>query len=795
MSAMPATGTPLELLLRRDAAQPLRVLVVEHMEADAELNLRELRKAGFKILYDIAPTPQDLARLLKEKEYDVVLADYRLPGWTGLDALATIQELKLDLPFVLVTGTLGEEVAVECIKRGVTDYVLKDHLARLPVAVARAMEEKSLRDARSFMIEALRQSESNFRFLFDNNPLPMGVYDEQTHRFLQVNDAAVHRYGYSREEFLRMKVSDLRAPDEEFNSPGGSESPAGLSTTSNLMRHVRKDGTVIDVEIFRHRIEFAGRCSALVVAQDVTDRIRAERALRESEARFREFIENVTYGIFHATMSGELLYANPALVRMLGYDSFDELRSKNLADFVASEIEEREQVLQQYTSVDRIEGVELDWKRKNASLIRVRISGRASRGVVGRPDGLEMIIEDVTERRSLERQIRQIQKFEAIGQLAGGIAHDFNNVIGAILGWAELGQELASGSQGRLPEYFQKIRTQCERASGLTRQLLAFARRQILEPRNMSVNQAVVETLSLLEKIIGRDIEVSAGLDPEAFVVRADPTQIDQVLMNLCLNARDAMPQGGRLLIETRNVIVDETDRVQDSLLLAGKYVELAVSDTGTGMNTATRERIFEPFFTTKERGKGTGLGLATVYGIVRQHGGILQVESQLGQGSTFHVFLPASDGTLQLEDRQESSLFRVPLKGTETILIAEDHEGVRELARATLEGLGYSVLLAADGQEAIEQFEAHRSTIQLALLDVILPKLGGRQIYERIKALSPRLPVVFATGYSAEAEALGKLSNEGVPILQKPYSPSLLGLRVREALDRAALAQAQHQQ
>jgi PAS domain S-box-containing protein len=795
MNAMADAGTPLELLLHRDGTQPLRVLLVEHSELDAELNLRELKKAGFRLTADIASTLEELDRLLKEKEYDIILADYRMPGWTGLDALSAIHDLKLDLPFVLVTGTLGEELAVECIKRGVTDYVLKDHLARLPVAVARALEDKSLRDARSFMIEALRLSESNFRFLFANNPLPMGVYDERTLRYLQVNDAAVARYGYSRQEFLQMKITDLRSPEGWVDSQLRPENAGGFPSSFSSGRHVCKDGTIIDVEVFGHRIEFAGRRAVLVVAQDVTDRKRAEKALRDSEGRFREFIENATYGIFRASMSGELLYANPALVRMLGYGTLDELRSKNLAEIAPGEAAERDGILEQFKSVDRIEGVELNWKRKNGTLIRVRVSGWTSRGADGRTSGVEMFVEDVTEWRALERQVRQIQKFEAIGQLAGGIAHDFNNVIGAILGWAELGQELAAVSHDRLSEYFQKIRTQCERASGLTRQLLAFSHRQILEPRNMSINQAVIETLSLLEKVIGKDIEMKAALDPATSVIRADPTQMEQMLMNLCLNARDAMPQGGRLLIETKNAVLTEEDRKRDSSLVPGEYAELSVSDTGTGMDMATRERIFEPFFTTKERGKGTGLGLATVYGIVRQHGGILQVQSQLGKGSTFRVFLPSSDGAIEQEDRPETPPPGAASEGTETILIAEDHEGIRELARATLEGLGYRVLLAADGQEAVEQFEAHRSEIQVALLDVVLPKLGGRQVYERIKAMTPGLPVVFATGYSTEAEALGKLAGEGVPVLQKPYSPALLGRKVREALDRTVPVKAYRQQ
>jgi signal transduction histidine kinase/ActR/RegA family two-component response regulator len=396
---------------------------------------------------------------------------------------------------------------------------------------------------------------------------------------------------------------------------------------------------------------------------------------------------------------------------------------------------------------------------------------------------------DITERRSLEQQLRQAQKFEAIGQLAGGIAHDFNNVIGAILGWAELGEEQAGSSDTPYAAYFQKIHSQCDRVTALVRQLLAFARRQVLESRNLSLNQSIRDVLSLLGGVIGKDIELRTILAEDLAVVCVDPTQIEQVLMNLCLNSRDAMPKGGRLTIETHNANFSEVDCRHNAALQRGRFAGLSVRDTGVGMDAAVRERIFEPFFTTKGTGKGTGLGLATVYGIVKQHGGFILVESEPNRGSTFHVYLPVSENVTPAVN-QPPVVQDLPVRGgTETILIAEDHEGVREMARATLESQGYQILIAHDGEEAVEMFSAHRDSVALVLLDVIMPRRSGPKTYEAIQAMRPGIPVVFATGYSNETAALNEMVQRGIAVLRKPYSPGALCRRIREALDLAASA------
>jgi len=362
--------------------------------------------------------------------------------------------------------------------------------------------------------------------------------------------------------------------------------------------------------------------------------------LRETEARYRRLVDHATFGICAVALDGEILRANPALARMLGYQSAEELLAAR--DFASLYCDPGawDELLATNGQKVRTDAA-ADWRRKDGGAVTVRVTSWRARDVNRANEYLEMMVEDITELFGLERQLIQAQKFEAIGQLAGGIAHDFSNLIGAILGWADLGME-ETEPDSRLRRHFQKVRHQADRAAALTRQLLSFARRQVPEPRDVDLNQAVIETLSLLEKVIPANVRIIANLSPYLAVVRADPVQIEQVVMNLSINARDAMPDGGSLVVETCNVSFGEKDCASRSWVHAGDYAMISVSDSGTGMDADTLEHIFEPFFTTKELGKGTGLGLATVYGIVRQHGGFVHAESKLGAGTTIRAYFPA---------------------------------------------------------------------------------------------------------------------------------------------------------
>jgi two-component system cell cycle sensor histidine kinase/response regulator CckA len=394
--------------------------------------------------------------------------------------------------------------------------------------------------------------------------------------------------------------------------------------------------------------------------------------------------------------------------------------------------------------------------------------------------------EDRKERKRLEKHVQQLQKFEAIGRLAGGIAHDFNNTIGAIMGWAELGyDESKEGSRSR--DRFEKIREQAVWAGKLTSQLLTFARRQVLQPRGVNLNTLVDESMKLLYRLIGEQFDTRVIKHPELEITLVDPTQVQQALMNLCLNARDAMPEGGTLTIETQNVEIDDEYCRQHPSGTPGRYVMLSVSDTGVGMDKATLDQVFEPFFTTKELGRGTGLGLATVYGIVKQHNGFIYAYSEPGNGTVFRLYFPVLIGSAAPPEirAKESSQ-----KGTGTILVADDYDALRETTREMLMSLGYKVICAKNGAEAIELFQRNADQIDLVLLDVVLPSYSGPEVFSRILSIRPGTKAVFVSGYSDDNALLNSAVQRGIGILQKPFSLSSLSRAVREAMGRESPAE-----
>jgi signal transduction histidine kinase len=391
--------------------------------------------------------------------------------------------------------------------------------------------------------------------------------------------------------------------------------------------------------------------------------------------------------------------------------------------------------------------------------------------------------EERKERKRLERYVQQLEKFESIGRLAGGVAHDFNNALNVILGWTQLAYE-RTAEDDRVRQQLQKIRDQAQRAAGLTSKLLAFARKQVLLPRNLNLNKLVTDTAGLLSSVLGEHIELLVTLAPDLSLTLADPAQIEQVVMNLCLNARDAMPTGGCLRIKTQDIAVGQEFCRVHPYASSGNFVLLTVSDTGVGMDAATKDRIFEPFFTTKGVGRGTGLGLATVYGIVKQHGGFVTVDTQPGRGTTFRVYLPVAWGVI---DATEAGPVDQLLAGTETILVAEDNDAVREMVHEVLAAHGYKVILATNGQEAVRLFTSRVNEIQLVLLDVVMPGLTGPIACSQIRAIKPQVPVILTTGHTTETASLeGLCAGEGIGFLQKPYIPSALRRTVRDMLNHA---------
>ncbi len=504
----------------------------------------------------------------------------------------------------------------------------------------------------------------------------------------------------------------------------------------------------------------------------------AQEALRRSEVNFRSLVTNAPYGICRCNSAGILLDANPALVNMLGYSSAAELTGRNLANLYADP-QHWFAVADHFRSRQEFNGMAADWTRKDRTLISVRLSGRS---INGERHALfyELFAEDVTAHRALEQQLRQAQKMEAVGRLAGGIAHDFNNLLMVISGYCEFLLDRV-GDQAELRGPAKEIADAAGRATSLTRQLLAFSRKQILAPKVLDLNGVITENLKMLTRLIGEDIDLLMVPDATLGSVKADPGQIEQVIMNLAVNARDAMPRGGRLSIETSNATLDADYAKFHAAVSPGEYVLLTISDTGIGMDAETQSHIFEPFFSTKGH-KGTGLGLSTVYGIIKQSGGYIWVYSEIGKGTSFKIYLPRVSETGETIDVQPAETIQ-PEKGHETILVVEDEANLRRLARVYLEKQGYRVLEAADGAAAITISSSYPGPIHLLLSDVIMPGMNGRELAQRLTALRPETRVLFMSGYTENVVGQNGTLDDGVTLLPKPFSLPALRSKVREML------------
>jgi PAS domain S-box-containing protein len=505
----------------------------------------------------------------------------------------------------------------------------------------------------------------------------------------------------------------------------------------------------------------------------------SQEGLRRSEINFRSLVTNAPYGICRCDSTGQLLDANPALLAMLGYSSAKELVGTHLGALYA-DTQHWFELADHLRSAAPFNGLIVEWQRKDDTATVLRVSGRTvSDG--GRGRTFELFAEDVTERRTLEQQLRQSQKMEAVGRLAGGIAHDFNNLLMVISGYSEfLLDRLGPDPALRSPA--QEIASAAVRATTLTRQLLAFSRKQMLAPKILDLNGVVTENFKMLTRMIGEDIDLMMVPAADLGSVRADAGQIEQVIMNLAVNARDAMPSGGKLTIETSNVSLDDEYARFHAPLKTGSYVMLAISDTGAGMDSETQSHIFEPFFTTKGP-KGTGLGLSTVYGIVKQSGGYIWVYSEPGKGTTFKIYLPRV-----AEAAETPALVAIPAEstdpGTETILLVEDEANLRYLARQYLEKQGYRVIEAADGAVAMQIAVAHEGVIHLLLTDVIMPGMNGRELAQRISEIRPNVKILYMSGYTENVIGRNGTLDAGVRLLQKPFSLRDLKSKVREVLD-----------
>ncbi|MCG3110537.1 MAG: response regulator [Candidatus Manganitrophus sp. SB1] len=635
---------------------PLRTLILEDSEDDAALLLLELERGGFDPTHERVDTAKAMSAALEGQTWDVILADYKMPHFNALNALSILKEKRQDIPFIIVTGSIGEETATAAMRAGANDYLMKDNLTRLNETVRRELKEA-------------------------------------------VNRAA------------------LRS---------------------------------------------------------------AEASLRESEEKYRRFFEEDLSADFISTPDGEILVCNPSFVRLFGFSSTEEAASHDLKSLFPDRAA-WDRFIDALRQKRKLQWCEVELRCPDGA----RVDAIAN--VVGRFDPENKLIEfkgylfDNTERKALERQLFQVRKMESLGRLASGIAHDFNNVLTGILGYTDLSL-LKIDETHPLHSYLTHIRQLVWKASKMIRQLLVFGRRQVIEPTPLNLNTVLLELLPLLEKVLSEEIEMTFHPDPHLKNVHADLSQIEQVILNLCVNARDAMPEGGRLILQTKNLSSTEPDIPETPFIHPGDYVLLSVSDTGVGMDEKTIERIFDPFFSTKDPDHGTGLGLSIVHGIVGQHGGWVTVESRIGKGSTFKIFLPAVEKSAHAAPGREFT--RHLPRRSEKILIVEDDPLLRTVFQRSLEERGHSVLLAENGEEGLRQIKQQTDPVPVVISDLVMPKMNGREFYERVQMIKPGTKFLFVSGYTDLPAHQEWLKKNTPPLLLKPFSPSELVAKVHDLLE-----------
>jgi two-component system, cell cycle sensor histidine kinase and response regulator CckA len=633
-------------------------------------------------------------------------------------------------------------------------------------------------DAKNFYI-ALHEPETNslafpyFVDEFDLPPAPRPLRKGLTEYVLRSGEPLLA---------TRERLNELASAGEVERTGSPADDWLGVPLKSG-----DKTFGVLAVQHYASRTRFGARERDVLtfVSQQVANAIqrkRSEEALMRSESRYRSLVQSAVVGIFRATRDWRFLEVNPALALMLGYASSTEFLAGGQEDiFVDPKAKSEVQI--GFLRRGRFESVETLWRRKDGSVITVRLSGRGVRDEREGTEVFEVIVEDVTERKALEDQLRQAQKMEAVGKLAGGVAHDFNNLLTVITGYSQILMDQHSANT-QASHSIEQISKAADRASSLTRQLLAFSRRQMLQPRLVRLNKLVRNLEKMLRPLLGERIQIVVRASTDLGAVRADPSQLEHILMNLAVNARDAMPRAGTLTVETANADLGEAFRRTHPGASPGQYVMLSVSDTGTGMNEHTLAHLFEPFFTTKEPGKGTGLGLSMVYGIVKQSGGYITVDSDLGQGSTFRIYLPRVNETEEQPPTEAPPLARKA--GSGTILLVEDEDAVRCLVETILTSDGYQMLVANSPAQAIEIFRTFAGSIDVLLTDVVMPGTSGPELAENLLALRPELKVIYMSGYAGEHLDQEGVNAEGSSLLQKPFTAAALEEKIRQALGTA---------
>ena len=1031
---------------------PLRVLIIEDSERDAELIIRQLKKPQYSVQHERFETAKDMKAALENQIWDIVISDYRLPRFNAPAALALLQKTKLDIPFIAVSGTIGEEAVVELMKLGANDYLMKDKLVRLIPIVKRELAKAQVRqehkqseeilrnrEAQLSMIynnvndaiftiavelkdrfrftsvnrrfleliglsankvigklvqdiipksantlvlkkckEAIRtgqsvhweeiskspigenigevtiapiynvkgictqligtvhdiaerkqaekelqESEIHYRFLFEQNPAPMLIYEKGTLQLLAVNEAFIQRYGYSQQEVLSMRLPDLY-PDEEKGPITELAARLHGHACAGEWHHRTRDGSLIDIEAFSHELVYQDHNARVAVLIDITERKQVEKALRESQTLYQSFVQHIPAGVFRKDSEGryifvnsyfcqlkelkadeilgktshelaayesakensrtpkmmgtcrtleeqgtdhhklimltgkpieleeiypqldgttrffqvvkspvftsdgkiigtqgvqfditerkkaevelkeseeryrrliefspeaiavysegKIIFVNPAAITLLGAHNATELIDKPFLDIIHPD--HRNSIHQQIIAVMKedyaLPLTEQKFIRLDGSVVEVEVA--ALQIVYKEKPAMQIVVRDISEQKRLQNQLLQTQKIQSIGTLAGGIAHDFNKILGNILAYSSL-----LGKNKLNPDKFSvsitAINQAVQRGAALVRQILTFARKTDVVFEPMDISEMIHELLSMLEQTFPKTIIFSESIANSLPFIFADRTQVHQALLNLCINARDAMPHGGTISITAEKQTKEQMAQ-QFPAANEDAYVCLTVTDTGKGMDEATRLRVFDPFFTTKEKGKGTGLGLSVVYGVVQAHRGLIDLKSEPGHGTTFRLFFPVPTMNKQAADAQQP-LQSYEIGGTETILLVEDEELLIEMVSFLLESKGYTVLCARNGLEAVNLYQANKQKIALVITDMGLPVMTGTDEFKKLKEINPNVKVVFASGYF-ELDIKSELLKDGANgFIQKPYEPDNILRVIRQVIDQ----------
>jgi two-component system cell cycle sensor histidine kinase/response regulator CckA len=763
-------------------AERLRILMLEDVPMDAELVEYELQRSRIPFDARCVDTREAFLRELEEFRPDLILSDYTLPCFDGMTALSLARERAPAVPFLIVTGSVNEETAVGCMKAGATDYLLKSNLARIGPAIEAALARVQSREAKALAEEALRRSEANLRAILNTslqafmlvdrkgiiqalNPTAAEWGARMLGRHLGEGDSIPLLLPDSAERFRAALTGDARTVERCLRGVDGVE--RWYETTH---------APVVD-----ERGEVIGVC---INARDVSERKQAEQALRESEARYRDLFDNASDLVCTTALDGTFLYVNPAWRGAIGFPEAVPA-GRRFLDLVHADSRERYlDVVTRAKAGETLGHVEL--VLVTAAGVSLTLEGNISCTTSdGTPPRIRGIYRDVTERKRVEEQLRRAERMQAAGRLAGGVAHEVNNMMTGVLGFSEFLLRGLDINDPRRMEVREIIKAGT-RAADVTRQLLAFTRQQFLRPEVFPVNAVVQDLEKMLRRVLGEDHVLHLVLDRDTGEIRADRGQLEQALVNLMLNARDAMPDRGRVTVSTGLAVLDDAyaDLHRGVRIPAGEYVQLAVSDTGVGMEPEILARIFEPFFTTKPVGQGTGLGLSTVYGIVKQSEGFVWVYSEPGLGSTFKIYLPRVGAGRASPVNGERAIGAQG--GSETIMVVEDEDMVRSLASRGLREQGYTVIEARHGADALRQLELQPTAVDLVISDVVMPEMGGRELGRRLAALRPSMPVLYTSGYTGEDVIERGLLDPDAPFQQKPFTPEDLARKVREMLDAA---------